>query len=287
MNMTRISLLLMAVMLTAGSVSSQVFKRQKHELSFFAGGGLSTLQYDPQAGRHKNGIGLQDGAGYAFFFQPAWGIRTGLEIEQFRSNVSLKNFSDSYDVKGATPVDDYTFYYTLDSYDETQQAFYLNIPLMLQYQTGRTYKMYAAAGGKACFPLKATARTKKHGLATKGFFPEEGRTYDDLPQFGFGEYEYLKDKTGLDNLRIHFMLSAEIGLKWKIIKNNDLYTGVYVDYGLGNIQSTNDKTFVQSELNANKPRMSPLIESQVAGVPFTEKITPLAVGLKFRFTFVR
>jgi len=287
MNMKRFSFLLVAVIIVSGSVSAQVFKRQKHELSIFAGGGLSTLQYDLQTGKHKNGIGLQAGAGYAFFFQPRWGIRTGLEIEQFRANASLKNFSDSYDVKGATPAGNYTFSYTLDSYDETQQALYFNIPLMLQFQTGRTLKMYAAAGGKVCFPLKATARTKKHGLVTTGYFPEEGRTYDDLPQYGFGEYEYLKDKTGLDNLKLHFMLSAELGLKWKIIKNNDLYTGLFFDYGLSNTQSVNDKTFVQSPMVADKPNMSPFIESQVAGKPVTGEILPLAVGLKFRFTFLR
>lgn len=285
--MKRITLLLAATIITAGSVSAQVFKRQRHELSLHAGGGFSTLQYDLQTGKHANGIGLNAGGGYTYFLLPRLGVRTGLEISQYRSSATLSDFSESYDVKGATTADNYTFSYTLAKYQETQQSLYLNIPLMLQVQTGRKYIMYAAFGGKACFPIKATAKTKKYDLATKGYFPTEGRTYDDLPQYGFGTYEYLKRKTGLDNLKLHYMASAELGLKWKVLEKNDLYTGLYADYGLNNIQSVNDKTFVKNTLVADKPAMSPLIESRVAGVPETEMIRPLAIGLKLRFTFMR
>jgi hypothetical protein len=285
--MKKISLLLAAAIIATGSLSAQVFKRQKHELSVHAGVGMSTLQYDLQAGKQKNGIGFQIGGGYAFFFMPNVALRTGIELNIYNSSASLNGFTDSYEVPGSTVADNYTYYYALDKYNESQQALYLNIPLMLQFQTGRTYIFYGAVGGKVGFPLGATSRTKKYDLSTKGYFPREGRTYDDLPQFGFGTYEYLKKSTGLDNLQLHYMLAAEAGLKWKILKGNDLYTGFYVDYGLNNIQSTNDKTFVKSALTADKPAMSPLIESKYAGSPFTEKITPLAVGLKVRFTFMQ
>jgi outer membrane protein OmpA-like peptidoglycan-associated protein len=76
------------------------------------------------------------------------------------------------------------------------------------------------------------------------------------------------------------MASAEMGVKWKIGNRNALYTGIYADYGFNNIQKTNDKTFVQSALSAENPPMSPMVE---AG--FTDKITPLAEGLKIRFAF--
>ena len=253
--MKRLAILLAIAIITTCSVSAQVFKRQRHELSFHVGAGLSTLQYDLQAGKHKNGIGFQFGGGYAYFFHRDWALRSGVEIAFYNANAGLKNFSDSYDVSGATPEGNYTFSYEINRYSETQQAMYVNIPLMLQFQTGRTYIFYGAIGGKVGFPVNASARVKKHDLTTKGYFPREGRTYDDLPQFGFGGYEYRKSKTGLDNMKLHYMLSAEAGLKWKVLKGNDLYTGVYVDYGLNNVQSENDKTFVNSTLTSEKPAM--------------------------------
>lgn len=290
--MKRLSLLIAVAIIATGSLSAQVFKRQKHELSFHFGTGLSTLQYDLQTGKHKGGFGVQGGAGYAYFFTPDWGIRTGVEIALYQSSARLTNFSDSYDIQGATAADNYTFSYETDNYRETQQALYFNIPLMLQFQSGRTYKLYAAAGAKVGIPISATAKTKKYVMSTKGYFPQEGRTYDDLPQFGFGDYEYLKSSTGLDKLKLHVMLSAEAGLKWKVVKNNDLYAGAFVDYGLDNIQGTKDKRFVTSVYvprtpTTDKPPMSPLIESQYKGAPFTDKITPLAVGVKLRFTFLQ
>jgi len=285
--MKRIFLLLAVAIITTGSLSAQVFKRQKHELSVHAGAGLSTLQYELQTGKHSNGIGFQVGGGYAFYFLPSVALRTGLEMSFYNASAKLTNFTDSYDVQASSVVNNYTYTYNIDKYNESQQSLYFNIPLMLQFQTGRTYIFYGAVGGKVGIPLTATARTKKYEIATKGYFPQEGRTYDDLPQFGFGTYEYLKGSTRLDNFKLQFMLAAEAGLKWKIRKGNDIYTGVYLDYGLNNVLDTNDKRFVTSVLSADKPPMSPIIESQYKGSPFTEKINPLAVGLRVRFTFLQ
>lgn len=285
--MKRIIILLAAALIATGSITAQVFKRQKHELSVHAGGGLSTLQYDMSTGKHNNGVGFHIGGGYTYLFMPDWGFRTGLEIALFRSGTSLKDFVGQYEVPGANSRDNYTYYYATDRYNETQQVWFLNVPLMLQYQTGRTYKKYFAVGAKVGLPLKGTASTKKYEIATKGYFPEEGRTYDDLPQFGFGTYEYLKHSSNLDNFKIAFMLSAEAGIKWKVAANNDVYTGAFIDYGLNNIQGTNDKTFVQGAISEDKPAMSSFMESNINGAPVTQKINPFAVGVRVRFTFLQ
>ena len=287
--MKKISLLFFFAIITTYGVSAQVFKRQKHELSFHAGGGLSTLQYDLLAGQHKNGMGFQLGGGYAYCFDRVWAVRSGVEIAFYHANACLKNFSDSYDVSGVTSDGDYSFSYKINSYSEKQQVLCVNIPMMLQFQTGRKYILYAAVGGKVGFPVKAAVGMKKHDLTTTGYFPREGRTYDDLPQFGLGTFEYLKRSADLDQLKRHYLLSAEAGLKWKVLKDNGLYSGVYVDYGLNNMLSVNDKTFVISTLDSEKLVVSPLVESQISerGRPFTNSIRPLAVGLKLRFTFLR
>ena len=282
-----ICVLFTVAIIMADGVSAQVFKPQRHELSLYAGGGLSTLQYDLATGKQKNGFGMQAGGGYTFFFTRSVGLGTGLEIDLYQSKAMLSGFSDSYGVTGSTVEGNHTYTYSLDKYSETQRALLVNIPLMLHFETGRQYKFFMRLGGKAGFPVKATAITKKYEISTKGYFPHEGRTYDDLPQFGFGTYEYLKRKADIDKLNLCYMASVEMGVKWKAGINNDLYMGVYADYGLNNIQATNDKTFVSGTLTAEKPKMSPLMESLYAGGPFTEEIMPLAVGLKIRFTFLK
>ncbi|MDR0231547.1 MAG: OmpA family protein [Dysgonamonadaceae bacterium] len=266
-------------LLLAGSVSAQDLDQPRNEIGISAAGGLSTLQYDLSAGKHKNGFGGQAGVSYTFFFSPNWGIGTGAEIALYQAKTKLLNFTDSYNVLGATVADNYTYSFVINEYSEALQAFYINIPLMLQYQTNGKHKFFAALGGKIGFPIQASAETGDYSVSTQGYFPAEGRTYDDLPQFGFGTYNYAGKKTDLD-FNLNLMASAELGVKWKIGSRNALYTGIYADYGFNNLQKTNDKTFVQSAQSAENPQMSPMVEAQ-----FTDKITPLAVGLKIRFAF--
>lgn len=288
-----ICVLLTGAIITTGSLTAQVFNHPRHELSVYAGSGLSTLQYDLSTGRHKNGFGGQFGAGYNCFFSPKWGLGTGVELAIYRAKANLDNFSDSYDVNNAVAANNYTFTYAINKYEETQQAMYLNLPLMFHFQTGRQYKFYAKLGGKVAFPINTSAKAGKYELSTKGYFPQEGRTYDDLPQYGFGTFEYLKRKMNVENFKLHYIASAEMGLKWKIRVKNSLYTGIFFDYGLNNIQTKNDKTFVmtmfspQMQPTQDKPAMSPLIESSYSNGHFTGEIVPLAVGLKLRFTFLQ
>jgi len=282
--MKRITILL-AAGLFISALNAQNSDQYRHEIGISVGGGLSSLQYKLTEGKHGIGFGGQAGVGYTFFFSPHWGLGTGAEIAVYQAKAKLSDFSDSYDVQGATAADNYTYSYTLNNYSELQRALYINIPLIVQYQTGGKHKFFAALGGKVGFPINAVAQTDNCSVSTKGYFPAEGRTYDDLPQFGFGTFNYAGSKTNLDKLNINLMASAELGVKWKICGKTALYTGIYADYGFYNIQKTNSKTFIQSTLTADNPPMSPVVESQFAGKPFTDKITPLAVGLKIKFAF--
>ncbi len=281
--MKKIFTLLTAILLTA-TLAAQDLDQPRHEFSIYAGGGLSTLQYDLNAGKHTNGFGGQGGLGYTFFFSPNWGLTTGAEIALYQAKAKLSGFSDSYEVKH--PAEDYIYTYTLNSYTERQQAWYVNIPLMLQYQTGGKHKFFVALGGKVGFPVSVSAKTDDFTVATTGYFLTDDILYDDLPQHGFGSYNCKGSKTKPDRFKLNLMLSAELGIKSKIGSRNALYTGVYVDYGLANILSSNDKTFVENTPGTEPPVvMSPVVESQHAGNPFTDKIAPLSVGLKLRFAF--
>jgi len=262
---------------TQGIVSLQ--NQPRHETGISAAGGLSTLQYDLSAGKRNTGLGGQAGVSYTFFFFPNWGVGTGAEIALYQAKSKLTDYTNSYDVLGATAAYNHTYSFVINEYSEVLQALYINIPLLFQYQTNGKHKFFAALGAKIGFPINATATTDDYSVATQGYFPVVGRTYDDLPQYGFGTFDYAGGTTDVA-CRVSTMASAELGAKWKIGSRNALYTGIYADYGFTNLQKTNDKTFVQSTLSAENPQMSPMV---AAG--FTDKITSLAVGLKIRFAF--
>ena len=245
--MRKIYILLTAAIITS-SAFAQDLRQRRNEFSIYGGGGLSSLQYDLNAGEHKIGFGGQAGLGYSFFFSPYWSLGTGAEVALYQAESKLSGYLDGYS-------DELEF----NNYRETQQAWYVNVPLMMQYQTGGKQKFFVALGGKVGFPVKATAEIRDYSIAE--------RTYDG-------------SKTDLAKLDINLMASAELGIKWKICGKNALYTGVYADYGFNNIQKTNDKDFMQGALLGTNTSM---VESQFSGKPFTDKITPLAVGVKIRF----
>ena len=271
--------------LIISGLNAQDFNQYRHELGIYGGGGLSSLQYKPSIGKHAIGFGGQAGLSYTIFFSPNWGLEIAGEIAFYQGKAKLSNFSDSYDVLGTTSADNYTYSYKIEDYNETQQAFYVNVPLMLQFQAGKKHKFYAALGGKVGFPVIAKVKTDNYSVSTQGYFPEEGRTYDDLPQYGFGTYNYESGKTDLNKLNLNIMGAAEIGVKWRVCEKTFIYTGIYADYGFFNVQKTNDKTFIQSTLSAENPQMSPIIESKIAGKPLVDKVTPLSAGLKIKIAF--
>jgi len=303
--MKRVHLLLVAAVITGitgGTIMQSVAQGRKagdpvarkdldqtrHEVSIYGGGGISSLQYKLSTGKHNIGFGTQFGVSYAYFFTPNWSLGTALEAALYNAKSKLSNFSDNYEVEGEFPEDNYTYSYDINSYTERHQSWYINIPLMAQFQTGGTHKFYAALGGKVGFHVKSTAKTDNYTAATRGYFPAEGRTYDDLRPHGFDAFDYNGSKTDLDKLKINAMVSAEVGAKFKVGGKHAIGLGVYFDYGVLNLQKTNDKTFVEStlELAADKnPTMSPLIESKYSGKGITNKIASLAVGLKFKVSF--
>ncbi len=273
----------------SGAMSAQETKKEviypRHEITIGLGGGLSTLNYDITDGSRTNGFGGQAGLGYMFFFSRHWGIGTGIDINLFTAKAKLNNgFGGSYNTtvqNGLIPNDNFVFNYNLSDYEETQQAWYLSIPLMLQFQTTGKHKFYIAGGGKIAFPVSTTYNADSYTLQTNGVFPD-GRTYDDLPQYGLGKFD--KSSKGDLDLDLVYFVSLETGVKWGLCKKNSLYTGVYFDYGLNNIQKISEKDFVEYTGNTDIKTNS-AIQSNVNGTNLVDKISPLALGIKVKYAF--
>lgn len=249
-----------------------------HEFGIQAAGGLSTLQYNLQNGTQKMGVGGQFGLTYSYFFTPNIALNTGVGAALYQAKADLQNFTDSYEVITAQAINDHTYSYSLINYRETQQLFAVHIPLMLQLQTSGKHRFYVAAGGKLSLPVALHARaTDDFIVHTEAYFPHENVTYDDVVHFG--PFSYSDKKNSLDNLKINAMLAAEFGVKWRIGNTNAMYTGIYFDYGLMNIQKTNDKIFVSSTPETTPP----VTISSVMETKNVDKITTMAAGVTIRY----
>lgn len=258
-----------------------------HEFSIYAGGVYTKMNYELRQGNAKLGVGGQAGLGYSYYFNPQWSLGTGVEYQFYQADISLQNLSDSKeytDIEG----DNFEFRYNANKFIEKQQAQYLGIPLKIQFETTGRTRWYVSAGGKVGINLSSKYETSIGKLSTSGYYPQWNVELHD-PQFmGFGEWENISTEKKDLELKTLFMLSAETGIKEKISDKSSLYFGVYLDYGLNNLQPDDTQTRVV-EYNTESPSEfgfnSISSSSNANNVRYVNDLKLISFGFKFKYAF--
>lgn len=254
---------------------------------------MSSLHYKTVAGNQKIHSGGHLGMGLSCFLSRNFALVTGAEVDVYNGNLGLSNFTNSYATYKTSPNQSNAmiYTYTLNGYNEHQRAVYLDIPLMLQFENNYTNAWYISGGLKIALPLSATYRASPFFLTTKGYFPLEDRTYDDLPQYGFGVYENQSVQGKSWKLKPTCLLAFETGIKWPLSNGNNLYTGLFADIGLTNIAAgTNNPLVEYKGSDANNPGLIGLhsvLDAQINNQPFTQKAFPIALGIKIKYALHR
>jgi hypothetical protein len=256
--------------------------QHKHEYSIYGGGGLSTLSYSATVGEQKQGFGGLLGLGYQFFFSPNWSIGTGAELSLYNSSFKLNNLlvrESVFDIENET----FEFTSTISSYEEEQTAGFLQIPLMLQFQTGGKHQFYMAAGGKVGIPVIKTYKSSGATLQNAGYYSYESYTYTTQEFLGFGTFTGRGSEDDFD-FKTAFFASAEAGVKWRLSPNMSLYTGAYLDYGLNNVVNKQASPFIDytGKLKLNSILHATYRNSSNKLQPYADKVAPLSVGIKVR-----
>ena len=286
-------------------ISSAVYSQQyrtgydRHEFSVGVGGGLSGLNFNPAGGingaSQSNGFGGSFGLGYHYFFSPYWAIGTGVDLALYNGKYKMNSVTHKYmtaDYKG----DMFELTSVATNFSENHKAMMLQIPLMVQYQTGSIF--YAAAGGKLALPINAKY-DGSGAFKNTGYFEHENKTYglEEIDKW-MGLWEYPGNKIDGDlDLKMAFLASLEAGVKLKLKNSLSLYIGAYFDYGLNNVVKSNNARFV--DYKANDVNLSQgnwggdfsansVVNSQylngAAKNSFTNKVSPMASGIKVRLT---
>ncbi len=250
-------------------------RAQQYEFTINAGGGLSSLQY-PDNG--KTCFGGTAGVGLHYFFNSSWGFGSGINIALYNGRMVLDNYSQSSNEKLASG-ESFVFTYNYGHYEERATTTMVTIPLMLHYQHRiGPVVAYAALGVKVGIPITASY-TAQGDFSTTGYFPSSSVTIEsNLPAYGFGHYNTNSERN--ITLSTSFMLSAEAGVKFRLNEKINLYTGIYFDYGLNN-------------LNKDQQPVAPLVKYQInnpseftySTVTSSAMLRPLAVGVSVRLGF--
>ncbi len=250
----------------------------KHEFVLRGAAGMSSLNYTISQGTVSGGFGAGGGLAYNFFFNQYLGLGTGLEFGLYNAKASFSNLQGAYTALDKREQETFTFQYALKNFEEQQSAAFLTIPLLLNY---RYNSFYASAGLRIAIPLSTTYKQTASQLQTSGSYPD-GNTYGSppVPEAGFITTTAYSASGSMD-LKTSCMLSLEAGWKWTLADKWRLYTGLYFDYGLNDIQGAKDKNPVQYQ--SDKPAV--LLANSVANSHFVQDIHTLSFGLRLGLAF--
>jgi hypothetical protein len=243
----------------------------------------SVLKYTFGQSSVSSRSGANFGFGYRYFFSRYFGFSSGADVSIYRSSLTVNDWITEYPIQTPSGLGGtFLFRGYYSGIKEKQKAVYLQLPLMLNVQVGlgEAALFYLGAGGKIGFPLSATSAQTVQSLTTKGYSDYTDMVYENLPQHGFDTYSGVVSSDKL-SFGISVMLSFEGGLKWKISNGkNAIYTGVYMDYGLNNIQKETIEKSLLDYASSSDFHYNSVLQSGVV-----KDIRPSAIGFRLRFAF--
>jgi len=244
-------------MILSGSLVAQ---EKESYFSVSGSAGSSSLQYKlGSEGSRESKLGYGVQLGYSYFFNPHWGLSTGVGLSHYKSIGKLKgdlgvndymnlgNRVDDDDISGNPR--DYELRARIGNWRESQTALLLEIPLMGMYQTrfgdSERWGMYGGLGVKLQIPINAKYEVQENSqLNISGYYPhsniDKGAPgLPPVPQHGYGTTEDVKGSLGWKDdigLKVGVAGSAELGFLVDLGSDLDLMLGGYIDYGFINIQ---------------------------------------------------
>ena len=281
--MRRVIIIAAIAFLQAGFLSAQ-----QHEFSLHAGGGLSTLNYKIVDGAQKGGFGGQFGLNYRYGIDNNWGVLSGVGIAMYNSTFAasrdLYTNNKAVDNFDNNPVT-FDFISVLRCYEEKQNATLLQIPVMAQYlHSFGQIGAFLNAGLKIGLPLGGKFNNNAREIKNTGVYPEY--VYEVQKFRGFGVFDNNPSYNGDLSFKVAIMFALEAGTKFALNDEISLYVGAFLDLGLNNIHKSIEPGFVEyNEAQPSDFKVNSVIYSQYEN--FTDKITPLAVGIKIALALAK
>ena len=236
--------IVLTLLLVSASFALNAQEKGFH-LTFSGHLGASSLGYMTDTDvRSQFNLGYGGAIGLQYFFTQHFGLGTGVGATFYNCRAP---YSHEKDFEGMIDAvnDSYTLKLGLNNWTELQKAFFLEVPLMLLYQTKWGEKeavgMYFGAGAKLQLPIKSSYNVKKGSeLSVTGHFPGPNLnvTIDNLPDLGYGKNTNTGYEGDID-LKFGVAATAEIGFLINLNRRWDITLGAFADYGFLNMKNGN------------------------------------------------
>ncbi len=207
-------------------------------------------------------LGWGGNLGVQYFFTKHWGLGTGIGISFYNSKGNYSNswqndlshysFNGMHDDDLGTLDDNYKYYTLLlglSNWTEIQKGYFLEVPLMLRYQTkwGASEKVgiYFGVGLKMQVPIISQKYKVQNGsqLSVSAYYDAPDMTLPDphgpdVSDHGYGTNSNIS-YSGTMNLKLGLAATGEVGFLFMLSRRVDLTLGAYLDYDFINMKKNN------------------------------------------------
>jgi hypothetical protein len=284
------------------------FAKRKNEASVYVYGGWTSLQYMLAGGSHSGTWGGGAGAGYTYYFNDTWALLTGLEAGTFGASTAKDLLLSGKHERHSDNIrpNDMILQGKYVDYSENQTALYGHIPLMLQMLIPMTIRddyLYVSAGLKLGMMFSGSFQNTFNELTISAYLPFSDALIENVQSLGFVSKKNaanMYDANGSLSLKFNVSATVEGGVRWAFEDGAALYTGIYIDYGLNNLQRISDNAVLMSTEIPNIFTYHSILESKyeqqavypspnapppVISEQYVNKINLFAMGLKVKLSF--
>jgi hypothetical protein len=221
--------------------------------------------------KDKNAYSASVELGY--FFTKHLGVMSGLEYSVFSSDLSLKDYSNSFTTTDGDN-ESYEKRITGSGIKETQTITFLKIPveLCMRFLPGRRIGVFIFGGANALFPVKGDY----NGSGTfsyVGYYPAYNVTFQNLPAYGFVNNTQVSTKGSLTLKSPSFEGIAGAGLSCYVTGKIQILLSAYYANTLSTIsgykasdtyQLTSDPSSINSLMGGNSEVAAQTIGAKLA-----------------------
>lgn len=273
---------IVVVSLLFGFISIQaqpVFHRYLHNVDFSLGGGLHSVQFDPeQGGDHRMRAGGTFNMQYRYAGWDRLSLAIGLGFTTYSGKSIYDFLQDTLSFVDTENGETYTYKETFYNWNEVQRSLDVEVPIAAYYRypINETWGLVGGLGAKLDLPVSKKFVTKNGSdgeLTRTGEFESTNVEYSELPQHGFYDSDEYEGKAKMKGYGVSVF--GELGVTRPLKNNASLYMGTYFSHSV-----------INTAEKSAEPLWNPETDTYcgVVSSKFVDKTHNMAFGIKIGYS---
>ncbi|MBR5208518.1 MAG: hypothetical protein IKV67_01570 [Paludibacteraceae bacterium] len=215
-----------------------------HRFSFFAQGGIAGFR-NSKTVHFQQKLDGGIGAYYTYFFNPSFGIKTGIDMIHTTSVAKVGTYSDEYTIVDSE-LDETVYKYSIGGIVEDIMHLQLEVPIMLDF---KEKNFDCGVGLKVGVPLHVNYSQEDQEVVQTAYYPDYDVFVDDSWVLGCGTFETVSEKSSFKQTPVFIMFTGDAQYTFPLGDKYSLSVGAYCDFAFLGISAkkTQDRHYTEIE----------------------------------------